>query len=56
MEKETGCKIVIRGEGSTKEGKLKNKQDENDNDVNNILYNANKSFRLWIGPLYMNIY
>ena len=38
MERETGCKIVIRGRGSSKEGKVKTRaQDESDNDDIHVL-------------------
>ncbi len=37
MEKETGCKISIRGKGSVKEGKTR-KQNENRGDENDPLH------------------
>ncbi len=37
MEKETGCKISIRGKGSVKEGKTR-KQDQNRGDENDPLH------------------
>lgn len=37
MEKETGCKIVIRGKGSVKEGRVKGKMNDGDNEELHVL-------------------